>query len=156
MFIHKHYAQAVVAFQQAGKPQEVAISHAYLLQENARVIPDNQVTERAGAFTKAAEAFSTCANGSQPHQRKEKLVYHTNAAECFLQGHKFKEAGSNFIHAEKYSKAACAYREGGHFDEMVEILEEHAEQIGAHLLVQLRKVATMNYFKVGCPFTIRN
>ena len=154
MFAHKHYAQAMVAFQHAGKPQEVAISYAYLLRESARVMPDNQVTERADAFTKAGEAFSTCANGSQPHQRKERLVYHTNAAECFLQGHKFKEAGSSFVHAEKYSKAAYAYQEGGYFDEMIEVLGEHVEQVEAPLLTQLRKFIIMNYFKVGNPFSV--
>jgi len=149
MFASKRYAQAVVAFQRARKPREAMICRAFLLREDARAVPDDQMRERAEAFTEAGETFSTCASESQPHQRKERLAYYANAAECFLQGHRLKEAGGCFVHAENYSKAACAYREGGHFDEMVEVLEGHADQIDAKLLAQLTKVAQMNYFKVG-------
>jgi len=149
MFTSKRYAQAVVAFQRAQKPREAMICRAFLLRENARVVPDDQTKERAKAFTEAGEIFSTCASESQPHQKKERLAYYTNAAECFAQGHRFKEAGDCFMLAGHYSKAACAYREGGHFDEMVGVLEGHADQIEAKLLAQLKKVAQMNYFKVG-------
>jgi len=149
MFTNKRYAQAVVAFQRAGRSREAAICDAFLLRENARAVPEDRVRERASAFTEAGEAFSTRANESLPHQRRERLVYYVNAAECFVQGRRLKEAGSCFVHAERYSKAACAYREGGHFDEMVEVLEGHADQIEAKLLAQLTKVAQMNYFKVG-------
>ena len=151
MFTSKRYAQAVVAFQRAEKPREAMICRAFLLRENARAVPDDRVRERAKAFTEAGETFSTCANETQPHRRKERLAYYTNAAECFVQGRRLKEAGSCFVHAERYSKAACAYREGGHFDEMVEVIEGNADQIEAKLLAQLKKVAQMNYFKVGKP-----
>jgi len=153
MFINKHYAQAIVAFNKAGEARQVDICYAYLFREDARAVPDDQVRERADAFNKAGEAFSACANEPQS-QRGERLTYSTNAGECFIQGHRFKEAGSCFLDAEKYSKAACAYREGGHFDEMVEVLEGHADNIEAKLLAQLKKIAKMNYFKVGKPSTI--
>lgn len=156
MFKNKHYAQAMTAFQQAKKPQEAAICYAFLLREDARAIPDNQARERADAFAKAGDGFSVCANESQPHQTRERLAYHANAAECFVLAHRLKEAGSCFVHAEKYSKAAHAYREGGNFDEMVEVLEEHGDQIEANVLAQLTKVAQMNYFKVGKPSIMRN
>lgn len=67
-----------------------------------------------------------------------------------------KEAGDCFVRAEQYSRAARVYREGGHFDEMVEVLEEHSNQIEAKLLAQLTKIAQMNYFKVGKPSTTRD
>ena len=149
MFANKRYAQALVAFQRAGRTREVAICRAFLLRDNARAVPDDQVDERANAFTEAGEAFYTRATESLPHQRKERLAYYTNAAECFVQGRSFKEAGGCFVHVEQYSKAARVYREGGHFDEMVEVLEEHAHQIEAGLLARLTKVAQMNYFKVS-------
>lgn len=110
--------------------------------------------ERADAFTEAAEAFSTCANESLPHQRRERLAYYTNAAECFVQGRKLMEAGDCFVHAEQYSRAARVYREGGHFDEMVEVLEEHADKIEPNIVAQLKKIAQMNYFKVSKPLTM--
>lgn len=77
------------------------------------------------------------------------MAYYANAGECFVQGRRLEEAGGCFVHAEQYSKAARAYREGGHFDEMVEVLKGHGDQIEADLLAQLTKVAQMNYFKVG-------
>lgn len=154
MFTNKHYAQAMVAFKQAGNLREAGICCAFLLRENARAVPDDQVKERKDAFTKAGEEFSICANDPQA-QRRERVTYCTNAGECFVQGHKFKEAGNHFLDAGEYSKAAHAYRKGGHFDEMVEVLEGHADQIEAKLLVQLTKVAKMNYFKVGKSSTTR-
>jgi hypothetical protein len=155
MFTNKRYAQALVAFQRAGRSREVTICHAFLLRENARAVSDDRVKERADAFSEAGEAFSNCASASLQHQRKEKLAYYTNAADCFLQSRRWKEAGNCFVHTEQYSKAARVYREGGHFDEMVEILEGHAHQIEPSLLAQLKKVAQMNYFKVGKPPTVR-
>jgi tetratricopeptide (TPR) repeat protein len=156
MFTNKRYAQALVAFQRAGKSREVAICHAFLLRENARAVPDDQVKERADAFGNAGEAFYTCANTSLPDQKRERLAYFTNAAECFVQGNKWKDAGDCYNHIEQYSKAARAYRKGGHFDEMVELLEKHGNQIEPGLLAQLMKVAQMNYFKVGNLSTIRD
>ena len=156
MFANKRYAQALVAFQRAGRAREVTICHAFLLRENARAVPDDQVREREDAFTEAGEAFSACANESLSQQRRERLAYYTNAAECFVQGRRTKEAGGCFIHAELYSKAARIYREGGHFDEMVEVLEGHKDQIEPNLLVQLTKIAQMNYFKVCKTSTRRD
>ena len=157
MFTNKRYAQAMVAFQRAEtRPREVAICRAFLFRENARAVPDDQVEKREDAFVKAAEMFSTCANNSPPHRGREKLAYYANAAECFIQGRRFGRAGGCFVYAEQYSKAARAYREGGHFDEMVEVLEEHEDQIEANLHARLTKVAQMNYFKVGSkPFVAR-
>lgn len=149
MFTNKRYAQALVAFHRAGKNREVTICHAFLLRENARVMPDDQIKEKEDAFGEAGEAFSACAKASLSDQRREQLAYYTNAAECFSQGGRLKEAGECFVRAEKYSKAARAYREGAHFDEMVEVLEGHEDKIEATLLAQLKKVAQTNYFKVG-------
>ena len=149
MFTNKNYSQAIVAFKHAGRTREVGICHAFLLRENARGVPDYWAWERADTFTKAGEAFSTCAKGSQPHQKRERLAYYANAAECFVQGYKFKEAGSCFVYAEQYSRAASAYQEGGYFGEMVGVLEEYEDQIEANLHAQLTKVAQMNYSKVG-------
>jgi hypothetical protein len=148
MFDNKRYAQALVAFQRAGRSREVAICHAFLLRENARAVPDDQVKKRESAFGGAGEAFSVCAIESLPHETKRRLTYYANGADCFVLGRRFKEAGDCFVHAEQYSKAARAYREGGYFDEMVEVLEQHGIHIEADLLAQLTKVAQMNYFKV--------
>lgn len=154
MFTSKHYAQAKVAFQRAGRSREVAICHAFLLREIARAVPDDQVGKRADDFSSAGEAFRTCASRSLPGQKRERLAYFTNAAECFVQGDMWEAAGDCFLQVEQYSKAACAYREDGCFDKMVNVLERHGDQIEPGLLAQLTKVAQMNYFKVSNPSTI--
>ena len=110
--------------------------------------------ERTDAFIKAGKAFSICANQPQL-QQKERVAYYAGAGECFVRGHRFKEAGSHFVDAGKYTKAACTYQKGCHFDEMADVLEEHADQIEAKLLAKLTKVAKINYFKVSKPSTIR-
>lgn len=149
MFTRKCYAQALVAFQRAGRSREVAICHAFFLRENARAVPDDQVKDRVDAFVKAGQAFFACAKASLPHQARERLAYYANTAECFVQGHMLKEAGGCFVHAEQYQKAARTYREGGYFDEMVEVLKGNPHQIETNLLAQLTKVAQMHYFKVS-------
>lgn len=156
MFTNKRYAQALVAFQRAGRSREVAICHAFLLRENARAVPDDQAKERTDAFGEAGEAFSSCADKSTPDQRRERLAYYLNAAECFAHGYRLKEAGDCFVRAEKYSKAARTYREGAHFDEMVGVLEAHGDEIEPSLRAQLKKVAQTNYFKVGRPSSTKN
>lgn len=148
MFADKRYLQAVVAFQRAGRSRETAICRAFLLRENAQTVPNDHVKERADAFSEAGEAFSACADASLPQQRREKLAYYTNAAECFAQGNRLKEAGDCFVHAEEHSKAARAYSEGARLDEMAEVLEGPIEP---NLLAQLKKGAQMHYFKVGKP-----
>lgn len=153
MFTNKRYAQALVAFQRAGRTREVEICHAFLLRENARAVPDDQVKERADAFNEAGGAFSACANAPLSNQKRERLTYYANAGECFVQGGKLKEAGGCFVHARHYTRGARVYREGGHFDELVEVLEEYSHEIEATVLVQLKKVTQMHYFKVSkSPF----
>lgn len=156
MFTNKRYAQALVAFQRAGRSREVSICRAFLLRENAGAVPDDQVKERAEAFGQAGEAFATCARESPLDKKRERLAYYTNAAECFTQGNRWKEAGDCFVHVELYSKAARAYREGAHFDEMVEVLEQYGQKIEAGLHAKLTKVAQMNYFKVSKPLNPRD
>ena len=154
MFTNKHYEQARVAFQRAGKGRHAAICHAFLLRENARVVPDDRVKERGDAFGKAGEAFYACADGSPRGREKERLAYHTNAADCFVQARRFKQAGDCFVRAGQYERAACIYREGAHFDQMMEVLEGHEDKIEASLHAQLKKVAQMNYFKVSEQYSI--
>ena len=149
MFTNKRYEQALVAFQRAGRTREAAICHAFFLREIARGVPDDLAREMEDAFIEAGEAFSVCAKEALSHQKKERSAYYTNAAECFVQGYRFKKAGDCFVHAEKYSEAACAYQEGGHFDEMTEVLEGHADQIEPNLHAQLMLVAQTNRSKVG-------
>ena len=112
-------------------------------------MPSDQVKEKADAFGFVGEAFYACANNSLLDQRRERLVYYANAAECFVQGNRLKEAADCFKRVGQYGKAARAYREGGYFDEMAEVLERHGDQIEAGLLTQLTKAMAMFFERTG-------
>ena len=148
MFLNKHYAQASVAFRRAGRDREAAICDAYLLRDKARSMSTAASAARVQTFITAANAFFHCARDSPPKQAKERLVYYGIAGECYLEGHDLKNAGDSYRMAERYTAAARTYREGGHFDEMVEVITRHRAAIDGGLLERLTMAAQMHYFKV--------
>ena len=153
MFLHKRYAQASVAFLRAGHKREAAICDAYLLREKARSIPTTTSAARIKAFITTADAFITCAQDSPPKRVKERLAYYGTAGECYSEARELKNAGDSYRKAEQYAAAARTYREGGYFDELVEVITQHGNTLDSGLLEGLTKVAQMYYFKVysnGC------
>jgi hypothetical protein len=62
-------------------------------------------------------------------QVKERLAYYRAAGECYSEARDLKNAGGSYRMAEKYAAAACAYREGGYFDEMVEVITRHGNAL---------------------------
>ena len=121
MFFNKRYAQASVVFQRARRNHEARICDAYLLREKARLIPTTASTARIQAFTAAANAFTRCVQDSLSKRVNEHLAYYGAAGECYLGARDMKNAGDSYRMAQQYAAAACAYREGGCFDEVVEI-----------------------------------
>jgi hypothetical protein len=149
LFFSKRYAQASLTFQSADRPLEAAVCDAYRLREKARSQPNTEGASREKAFIKAAMAFNTCAQAAPLKWEDERRAYYRNAGECFSEGRKFDEAGNNFVKAEEYTLAACVYRKGGNFDEMVEVLRLHGNSIDSNLVRSLTQVACMFYFKVS-------
>ena len=145
MFFNKHYAQASVAFSRAGRKREVAICNAYVLREKARSISTAASVARAHAFIKAANAFITCARDSPPNKNNERLAYHGNAAECYSEAHDFNNAGYHYRIAKEYAAAACAYQEGGHFDEMKDVVIHHRNALKIDFLARSTTPARMYY-----------
>ena len=148
MFLNKRYAQASVAFQRAGRDREAAICDAYLLREKARSISTTASAARIQAFIVTANAFFTCARDSPPKQAKERLTYYEVAGECYSEARDPKNAGDSYQMAEKYATAAHTYRDGGYFDEMVEVIIRHGDTLDSGLPGCLRMAAQMHYFKV--------
>lgn len=149
MFFSKRYDQASIAFQRAGLPREVDVCDAYLLREKARSQPSTAGAPREKAFVDAAMAFDACAQAAPPKLEDERRAYYRNAGECFLEGHKPNKAGKSFVKAEEYTLAAHAYRKGGDFDEMVEVLRLYENSIDSKVVRRLTQVARMFYFKVS-------
>jgi hypothetical protein len=148
MFLNKRYAQASVAFLRAGRDREAAICDAYLLREKARLVSITTGAARIQAFFAAANAFITCAQDSPSKQINERLAYYGTAGECYLEARDLKNAGDSYRMAKQYAAAARTYREGGYFDEMVEVITRHGNALDSGLLERLTKVAQMYYFKV--------
>ena len=150
MFLNKRYEQASVAFLRAGEDRETAISNAYFLREKARLTSTTARATRIRAYITAADAFIACARDSPPKQRaNERLAYYGAAGECYLGAHDPKSAGENYLIAEQYGAAACAYLEGEYFDEMTEVITRHGDAIGSGPLERLTMSARMHYSEVS-------
>jgi hypothetical protein len=148
MFLNKHYPQASVAFLRAGRTREAAICDAYSLREKARSISTTAGAARIKAFIVTAKAFFARAQDSPSKQVNERLAYYGIAGECYSEARDLKGVGDSYRMAERYDGAACAYREGGYFDEMAEVIIQHGNALDSRLLERLRIVAQMYYFKV--------
>ena len=96
----------------------------------------------------AAKAFLTCSQDSLPKQTKELLIRHEAAGGCHSEARDPNSAGDNYRLAELYAKAACTCREGGYFDEMVEVNTRHKDSLVDELRQELMATARMHYFKV--------
>jgi len=148
MFLNKRYAQASVAFLRAGRDREAAICKAYFLREKARSISTATSAARIKAFVTAADAFFACAEDSPSKQVNERLSHYGIAGECYSEARDLKRAGDSYRMAERYDGAGRTYREGGYFDEMVEVITRHGDALDSSLLERLTMVAQMYYFKV--------
>ena len=153
LFLSKRYDQASIAFQRADCPHEAGVCDAYSLREKARSQPSTAGVPREKAFIEAAVAFNSCAKTTPLEWEDERRTYYRNAGECFSEGRRFGEAGKNYVEAEEYTLAARLYRKGGHFDEMVEVLQLHGNSIDTNLVRNLTQVARMFYFKVSMGYT---
>lgn len=148
MFLNKRYAQASIAFQNAGRNREAKICDAYLLREKARLISTTARAARTQAFVNAANAFVSCAVNSPLNQDNERLAYYGTAGECYSEARDLKKAGDNYRMAEQYNTAARTYREGRHFDEIVEVIIQHGDALENDLRERLTMVARIYCFKV--------
>ena len=149
MFFSKRYDEASTAFRNAKRPREAAVCDAYLQREKARSQPNVVGSRREKAFIDAATAFNLCAQAAPPKLDEERRVYYKNAGQCFSEGRKLDEAGNSYVKAEEYTLAAHAYRKGGHFDEMVDVLRLYGNSIDGEVVRRLTQVAQMFYFKVS-------
>lgn len=155
MFEAGRYAQALVAFERAGRSREARICNAYVLQEKAALISTTAGTARVQAFVTAAKAFL---KGVLDSPSKERLTCYEAAGDCYKEARDLKRAADNYQLAEKYDKAALAYMERGCIDEMVEVINQHKRTFSSSVHEQLTTAAQTHYFKVhfNCPLVSRH
>jgi len=147
MFLNQRYEQASVAFSRAKQNRVARICDAYFLRESARLISTTASETRIRAFVTAAKAFIACARDFTS-KVNERLAYYGAAGECYFEARDLKNAGDNYCTAEQYLAAACAYREGKRFDQMVEVINRHRNVIDGGLVERLETDAKVHYFEV--------
>jgi hypothetical protein len=129
-------------------PQEMAISEAYLLRENARAMPGGSKTldaARVAAYSEAAIAFKRCAEAAD----KEKTTYYRRAGECFARANQDIEAAQAFLASTDYTLSARHYRKADHFDEAVDVVRNY--NVEASVAETLIDVAKLYYITSGAP-----
>jgi tetratricopeptide (TPR) repeat protein len=149
LFRSKRYYQAMHCFERAEMPRETAIAHAYLLRDTARNLLGGskmQASERAQAFANAADVFVRCA---EREQSEERATYFRVAGECFALANEHLKAGKAFYEASEYTLSARQYRKGDHFDEAIEVAQNH--DVDPAFATTLVDVAKLYYITSGTP-----
>ncbi|KAF8151989.1 hypothetical protein K438DRAFT_1988110 [Mycena galopus ATCC 62051] len=145
LFANKRYQQSKHCFERALLPQQAAMAGAYYLRAEARKCPvgNNRqaIQARRAAFMEAAVAFADCA------KEDGTLAYFRIAAECFEQAGEDLQAAESYLAAEEYTRSTELYRKLGKFDEAVDILKSHREDIRPEVVESVTNVARLFYFK---------
>lgn len=139
------------SFERAGRSREAAVADAYYLREQARQIPQSsrlRNSDKFAAYRKAANAFNRCAAGAEQRQKKQRIVWYRNAAECFLHAGEDGKAAVAYVGAAEYTLAARHYRKAGMFDEVVEVIQKHEDKVETTIADRLMNVAKIFYLKV--------
>jgi tetratricopeptide (TPR) repeat protein len=143
LFAHKSYLQAMFCFERAVLPREMAVANAYHLREQARSTRSKVQQGRSSAFIRAAEAFSECALAAV----KQKQIFLRNAGDCFEQGANYTKAAHAYLEAEEFSRAAVLYCRAGMFDEAVQVVKAHRDQMDPLVVDEVIHVSRLYYFK---------
>lgn len=144
LFKHKTYRQAVHCFERAGLRQERNVAHAYSLQQEALLLPEHSDI-RTSSFTLAAEAFIHCATSTLVSE--EAKAYYRLAGRCFSEIGEHQRAGDMFLAACYYTGSAQAYRKANNFDDAVEVIQKHIDDVDPDVTESIISVAKLHYFK---------
>ncbi|PBL01521.1 hypothetical protein ARMGADRAFT_984178 [Armillaria gallica] len=149
LFNAKHFSQAKHCFDKAKLPFKASIADAYDLRAKARKvigISRQNVLERRTCFTKAAVSFEECARASTKTYPKDSMTYLRICGECFEQADQKDRAAEMFLKAKEYTHAADLYRDIGKFDEAVEIVKDHEDEMSLIVVKNVIKFARLAYF----------
>ncbi|KAJ7237490.1 hypothetical protein B0H12DRAFT_1238227 [Mycena haematopus] len=145
LFANKRYQQSKHCFERALLPQQAAMAGAYYLRAEARKCPTSNsrqaIQSRRTAFLEAATAFTNCA------EEDGTLAYFRIAAECFEEAGEELKAAEIYLKAQEYTRSTELYRKLGKFDEAVDIVKGHREEIRPEVVANVTNVARLFYFK---------
>jgi hypothetical protein len=138
LFQHKRYIQAMHCFERAFMDREVAVAKAYSLREQARAMPSGHHHHET-----AANAFIACAIAAT----KEKRAYFRIAGDCFASHGDDVKAAMAYLNGKEYTLAAERYRKAGRFDDAVNIIKAHRQEMPLKIVESIVGVARLVYFR---------
>ncbi|CAG8826113.1 14456_t:CDS:2, partial [Racocetra persica] len=110
-FEQKQFDQAILCFEKSGNEPHRKLANAWLLKQETEdsINSSDRVTVKS-LFIRAALAFKDC---SKPVQ----------AATCYRNAEKYKEAGDIYCEWNMYTEAVIAYKDGGCFKTVIDLLQ---------------------------------
>lgn len=147
LFRKRQYSEAMHGFERAGLHHERQVSLAYLLRDQARATPANPRVgiSQAVAFSEAAKAFIEAA--AEAEDGSEQRTYYRIAGECYTRTGDDRKAGCAFRSAQEYALAAQHFRRAGSFDEAVQVVKEHEDDIPAEISQRIIEVSKLQYIR---------
>ncbi|RDX51441.1 hypothetical protein OH76DRAFT_1481370 [Lentinus brumalis] len=143
----RQYSEAMHGFERAGLQHEQRVALAYLLRNQARATPVNPQVgiSQAAAFVKAAKAFKTAAQEAEDD--REQRTYYRIAAECYTRGGDDRRAGAAYRAAKEYTLATQHFRKAGCFDEAVEVVRSHRDEVLPAVREHILDVSKLQYVR---------
>lgn len=145
LFNNRRYMQAMHCYERAGHAREKAVANAYYLREVARSTSVNKgdAAARVAAYIAAAVAFSASAQEAVT----EKRTYYRIAAECYIQIDDDQKGAQAYVSAGEYKLAAQHFRKAGKFDEAVEIVKVHWDEVPKGVVESILEVSRLYYLR---------
>ncbi|KAK0443136.1 uncharacterized protein EV420DRAFT_1649415 [Desarmillaria tabescens] len=147
LFNAKQFSQAKYCYIKANFPFLASVAHAYDLRAKARKVTGisrQKVFERRSCFAEAAISFLECAKKASAGL-KDSMTYLRISGECFEQADQKYQAAQVFLRAQEYTHAAELYRDIGKFDEAVEIVKAHEDEMSSKVVENVIKLARLAY-----------
>ncbi|KIY72674.1 hypothetical protein CYLTODRAFT_449643 [Cylindrobasidium torrendii FP15055 ss-10] len=147
MLLRKNYYNAKICFTRAKLPAMAALANAYNMRQQAWEIPESppsRLQDRLQALRAAGTAFLGCAN--DPRGKNHRRSFNI-AAQCFEDGGDTIGAARAYRSAGEFDKSVTLFRDLKEFDDAVEIVEAHREEMQIELVESVYKRARLEYFQ---------
>ncbi|CAG8840929.1 28225_t:CDS:2, partial [Racocetra persica] len=136
-FERRQYEQAIFCFEKGENEEGRKLANAYLLRQVARdSIHDSDNDIIKSNFIAAAKSFKKCSRPIQAascyqdiemHKEAGDVYYEWNifesAGNCYVKCKEWKKAGECYEKSKKYVEAVIAYKNGGYYDIVVDLMQ---------------------------------
>ncbi|KAI0353177.1 hypothetical protein OH77DRAFT_1497420 [Trametes cingulata] len=153
LFQKRQYSEAELAFERARLPREKRVAHAYYLRDLAQSAPVVSGTTRRGSAsdtdrsTAVADAFKHAAD--EAIATDDKQSYSRIAGEYYVRAGDNRQAAVAFYLAGHYESAAKQYRAAGMFEEAVDVVRRHQENISVPISEGIISVARLQFLRTN-------